>query len=445
MIEQTEYTRLPPQAVEVEQAVLGALMLHPSVIDGKAGQLGDSHFYRAAHRQIYGAICRLAATSQPFDVVMVAEELRKSKQLEDAGGEYYLAELVDGVSSLASTDYYAEILDDKRILRDMIELSAEMMEKGYNAGAEGKKLLDDYEGRIFSIAAKRGGGYVGADEAVDMTQLMIEKFKDARYGITGTPTGFGNLDILTAGLHSSELTVLAARPSVGKTAMGLDIARHAAKMEIGAGIISMEMNVESLTLRLAGAEGKADTHMLKLNRMPSDERDRLDNAFEKVRHMPIYIDDRAGMTLTEVCGSIRRMAREKGIGLAVIDYLQIMSMPSAENRNLAIAEITSRFKNLAKELKMPVILISQLNRAPERENREPKLADLRDSGTLEQDGDLVIFLHRMAQSEEEKDDEMQKVKVIVAKQRNGPIGYVELGFFKKWASFRVMEEQREVF
>lgn len=447
-----EFQRLPPQAVEVEQNVLGAMMLDTEAF-GRAVEILDEHcFYKPAHQMIYSAMRKLFNDTQPIDMLTVAERLKSMGRLEEAGGAYYLTELTEMVSSPASVEYYANLLLEKAILRRLISTSTDIIDESYRPDTRAPELLDKAQERLFELVSRRDRrGFQPIEDIMSDTLETIELYHQRKGEVTGIATGFKDLDSLTSGLQRTEFIVLAARPSMGKTALALNIARNVA-VEGGrpVGFFSLEMNAQMLAYRLLCAESRLNSHKLRTGKLKENEWERLGGTAEAISSLPIYIDDSSNLSVLELRSRARRLAAEKGVdengkrrlGLIVIDYLQIMQPPpEADSQQQAIASISRSLKALAKELEVPVLAVSQLSRAVETRggDKRPQLSDLRDSGAIEQDADVVMFVYRPSQyrvgQDELDEEELRKAEVIVSKQRNGPTGKIDLIFNREYARF----------
>ncbi len=449
---ETEFQRLPPQAVEIEQSVLGAMMLDTEAF-GKAVEILDEKcFYRPAHQMIFLAMRGLFNDTQPIDILTVAERLKAMGKLEEAGGAYYLTELTEMVSSPASVEYYSNLLLEKAILRRLISTSTEIIDESYRPETKAPELLDKAQERIFELTSRRDRrGFQVIDDIMSDTLETIELYHQRKGEVTGIATGFRDLDSLTSGLQRSELIVLAARPSMGKTALALNIARNVA-VEEGkpVGFFSLEMNSQMIAYRLLCSESRLDSHRLRTGKLKESDWENLGGVAEAISSLPIYIDDTSNLSVLELRSRARRLTAEKGIsdngkrrlGLIVVDYLQIMQPPpEADSQQQAIAFISRSLKALAKELEVPVVAVSQLSRAVETRggDKRPQLSDLRDSGAIEQDADVVMFVWRPAQykvgQDEIEEEDKHKAEVIVSKQRNGPTGKIDLIFNREYARF----------
>jgi replicative DNA helicase len=441
--------RVPPHSVEAEQSVLGGLLLDNLAWDRAADLLTDSDFYRHEHRQIFAAVSALVSNSKPADVITVFEQLQSVGRAEDCGGLAYLNALAQSVPSAANIRRYAEIVRERAILRKLIAASDEIATHAFNPqGRAVSQILDEAEGKIFQIGeegSRQKQGFQGIDRlVVDLLDRVNELHDNGAEDVTGVRTGFYDLDSQTAGLQKGDLIVLAARPSMGKTAFALNIAENVAvKEELPVLVFSMEMGASQLALRLVGSLGRIDQTHLRTGRLTDDEWGRLAEAVDRLKQARLFIDETPGLTAAELRARARRMARQYGqLGLIVIDYLQLMSGSASgdENRATELGEISRGLKALAKELQCPVIALSQLNRSVEqRTDKRPMMSDLRESGAIEQDADIIMFIYR--------DDYYNKMdgptpskepgvsEIIVAKQRNGPVGTVKLTFLKPFTRF----------
>ncbi len=427
--------RVPPQSVEAEQSVLGSMLIEKDAILRATEILDPGAFYRDAHRKIFEAILSLHERSEAVDIVTVTEELRRRNQLEEVGGVGYLTTLANLVPTAANVEFYARIVEEKGVLRRLIQASSEIARRAYEGQDEIEDLLDGAEHLIFNLVQRRQRGCVPLKDVLAET---FERLADlyARQGqVTGIPTGFEDLDNLTSGLHPSELVIIAARPAQGKTAFCLNIACNVALTQrIGVGIFSLEMSREQLAMRMLSTEAKINGQRLRSRNLTDQEWNKVTRTFANLNDAPIFIDDTPNIPLMELRAKARRMKAEHGIGLIIVDYLQLIhhSRSRAENRQQEISEISRSLKSLARELQVPVIALSQLSRAVEqRQDKRPMLSDLRESGSLEQDADLVAFIYHNP----ENGPDNNVVELIVAKHRNGPIGSVFFCFLKEIGVF----------
>lgn len=437
--------RVPPHSTEAEQSVLGGLLLDNLAWDRAADLLNASDFYRHEHRLIYQAISSLIAASKPADVITVFEALQSLGKAEDSGGLAYLNALAQSVPSAANVRRYAEIVRERAVLRKLIAASDDIATKAFNPqGKPVSQILDEAETKIFQIGEEGSRNKQGFQDMHRLVQSLLERVdeleKNGAEEVTGIRTGFYDLDRYTAGLQKGDLIVLAARPSMGKTAFALNIAEHVAVEEgLPVAIFSMEMGAAQLALRLVGSLARVDQQHLRTGKLRDDEWERLPVAASKLSQAPIFIDETAALNPAELRARARRLARQYGgtLGLIVIDYLQLMSGTSDndENRATVLGEISRGMKALAKELQCPVLALSQLNRGVEsRNDKRPMMSDLRESGAIEQDADIITFIYR--DDYYNKDSKEPGVaEIIIAKQRNGPVGTIKLTFLKPLTKF----------
>jgi replicative DNA helicase len=437
--------RVPPHSVEAEQSVLGGLLLDNLAWDRAADLLTDGDFYRHEHRLIFSAIGTLVAGSKPADVITVFEQLQSMGRAADAGGLSYLNALAQSVPSAANLRRYAEIVRERAVLRKLIAASDEIATQAFSPQGRGAtQILDEAESKIFRIGeetSRQRQGFQSLDKLmVQLLDRVNELHDNGAEDVTGVRTGFYDLDRMTAGLQKGDLIVLAARPSMGKTAFALNIAEHVAVHEgLPVLVFSMEMGASQLALRLVGSLGRIDQQHLRTGKLAGDEWSRLTEAVDRLKASRVFIDETAGLTAAELRARARRMARQFGgtLGLIVVDYLQLMSGSSGsdENRATEIGEISRGLKALAKELQCPLIALSQLNRSVEtRNDKRPMMSDLRESGAIEQDADVIMFIYR--DDYYNKDSKEPGVaEIVIGKQRNGPVGTVKLTFLKPLTKF----------
>jgi replicative DNA helicase len=430
--------KLPPHSLEAEQAVLGGLLLENGAWDRIADQVGESDFYRQDHRQLLRAITRLIAENKPADVVTVAELLQSLGELEAVGGLPYLVSLTSNTPSAANIRRYAEIVRERAVLRKLVETATTIADSAYaTAGRSAAQLLDEAEAKIFEIAESGHRSNQGFQEIQPLLRSAVERIdelyhRDNPSEVTGIPTGYADIDRMTSGLQPGDLIIVAGRPSMGKTAFSLNIAEHVA-LDAGlpVAVFSMEMGAQQLVMRMIGSVGRLDQHKLRIGQLKDDDWQRLTYALGKLNEAPFYIDETPALNALELRARARRLMRQCGgkLGLVVVDYLQLMSSSSqGENRATEISEISRSLKALAKELNCPVIALSQLNRSLEqRPNKRPVMSDLRESGAIEQDADVIMFIYRDEVYNPESQDK-GKAEIIIGKQRNGPIGMVPLAF-----------------
>ena len=441
---QVDILKLPPHSLESEQAVLGGLLLDNTAWDRIADLIAESDFYRADHRLIYRHVSRLIEHNKPADVVTVAEVLESTRELATVGGLPYLSALAGNTPSAANIRRYAEIVRERAILRRLAEVGTEIADTAYNTmGREAHQILDEAESKVFEIAEQGARGRQGFQEMPPLLTRVVERIdllynRQSDSDVTGLATGFIDLDRMTSGLQAGDLIIIAGRPSMGKTSMALNIAEHAAlSAGLPVGVFSMEMAATQLVMRMIGSVGKLDQHKLRTGRLHDDDWARLTTTVGKLNDAPIHIDETAALNPLELRARARRLHRQyKKLGMIVVDYLQLMSAStSGENRATELSEISRSMKSLAKELECPVVALSQLNRSLEqRPNRRPVMSDLRESGALEQDSDVILFIYR---DEVYNPDTVDKgvAEIIIGKQRNGPIGTVKLAFLGEYTRF----------
>jgi replicative DNA helicase len=432
--------RIPPQNIEAEQAVLGAMLIKKEAISEVVTILIGTDFYRDAHRIIFDAMLELFNKNEAVDLITITEQLRKNEQLDKVGGIAYVTSLANSVPTAANIEYHAKIVKDKGQLRHLINSATAIAGMGYEDNENVIDVMDKAEKMILEVAAKRGGGdFTPIKNILLDTFSKIEVLYASKGGITGTPTGFKDLDKLTSGLQPSDLILVAARPSMGKTAFTLNVATHIAVREKKAvAFFSLEMSKEQLVQRMLCSEGAIDSQRLRIGELDDKDWGKLISAADRLSTAPIFIDDTAGITVMELRSKARRLKTEYDLKLIVIDYLQLMqgsSSKGGDNRQQEISEISRSLKALARELNVPVIALSQLSRSVEsRQVKKPMLSDLRESGSLEQDADIVMFLYR--EDYYDPDTENKNITdVIIAKHRNGPVDTVQLFFHKQFTKF----------
>jgi replicative DNA helicase len=437
-----ESLKIPPHSVQAEQSVLGGLMLDNETWDTVADRVGEGDFYRKDHRLIFRAIGKLAGDQKPFDAVTLSEWLEQTGELDAAGGLGYLALLAKETPSAANIAAYADIVRERSVLRQLIHIGTEIADSAYQpAGREMKQLLEEAEQKVFKIAdqrARTGGGFKPIKTLLSTAIDRIDTLFRSEGHLTGVSTGFTDFDEMTSGMQASDLIIVAGRPSMGKTTFAMNVAEHVAiKERVPVAVFSMEMPGEQLAMRMMSSLGRIDQHRVRTGKLEDDEWPRMTSAINILADTPLFIDDTAALTPTEVRARCRRLSREHGqLGLVVLDYLQLMQSPgSGENRVAEISDISRSLKALAKELNVPVIALSQLNRNLEqRPNKRPVMSDLRESGSIEQDADLITFIYR---DEVYHPDTADKgtAEIIIAKQRNGPIGTTRLTFLGQFTRF----------
>ncbi len=435
---------IPPHSVEAEQAVLGGVFLKPDSLFILVDILSEADFYLPAHSLIFGAFRTLFQKSAPIDLVSTAEQLKSQSQLEEAGGAIYLADLGRSIISAANAEYYANLVRDKSMARQLIGSCADIISNSYDPSQDVRALLNDSEQAIFAISQRSSGkSYKDAGELTRKVFDDLHARANKRELITGVPTGYSRLDHMTAGLQPSDLIILAARPSMGKTAFALNIAMRAAiRSNVPTVIYSLEMSMEQLIMRMLCAWGKVDVSRMRRSYLNDEDWQGLHDAGTVFREAPIYIDDSAALSPLELRARTRRLKIEKGVGLVIIDYLQLMrSSRRTDSRELEISDISRNLKAMAKELNVPVIALSQLNRkVEERSDKRPILSDLRESGAIEQDADVIMFIYReAAYLKHSERPPVDKAEIIIGKQRNGPVGTVELMYAPAYTAFEDME------
>jgi replicative DNA helicase len=435
-----------PHNLEAERSVLGAILIHNDAFNSAAEVLKPRDFFRDAHRRIFEKMVQLNERGNAIDFVTLKEELSRSGELDEVGGPAYIAALVDGLPHATNIEYYARIVREKSTLRNLIYSANKILANAYEAEQEPNQILDDAEQSIFAIAEDRvRAGFVSMRALAHASFETIERAHERKQLITGVPSGFADLDELTAGFQPGDLVIIAARPSVGKTALALNVAQHVGtKTGRTVGIFSLEMSKEQLFLRMLTSEARIDSHRLRTGFLVESDWGRLSHALGTLSEAKIYIDDTPSIGVLEMRAKSRRLAAEHGLDMLVIDYIQLMQGRGRfENRTLEVASISRSLKGLAKELNVPVIVISQLSRAPEaRSDHRPLLSDFRESGALEQDADVVVMLFRPDQYPDVKPEDENIAELNVAKQRNGPTGLVRLAFLKQETRFGNLEPRR---
>ena len=430
-----------PHNLEAERCVLGAVLIHNDVFNVAAELVDADDFYRHAHQRVFDTMVGLSERGQAIDFVTVKDELGRAGALDDVGGPAYIAALADGVPRSTNVDHYARIVKEKATLRSLIHAANRIVTTAYRAEQDADTVLDEAEREIFSIAEDRvHGGFVPLSALVDDGITALEKLQAHQGLVTGIPTGFDDIDNLTAGLQPADLIIVAARPSMGKTAFVLNVAQHVGtRTGRTVGFFSLEMAKEQLFLRMLTTEAQVDAHRLRTGLLSDADYARLSPAMERLSSARVHIDDTAGIGVLEMRAKSRRLQAEHGLDLIVIDYIQLMQGRGRfENRTQELASISRALKGLAKELGVPVVALSQLSRAPEsRADHRPQLADLRESGALEQDADVVMFIFREEMYDEKPENE-GIAEIIIGKQRNGPTGTVRLAFLKQQTRFGLL-------
>jgi replicative DNA helicase len=434
--------RTLPHNQEAERTVLGAILVDNAAFNSAAEILGREDFHREAHRRIFEAMAALAERSQPIDLVTLKDELARQNALEAVGGAAYLAGLVDGVPRVTSLEHWGRIIKEKAVLRNLIHAGNRIVQSCFEGEEDAATLLDRAEKSIFDIAERRiRQGFLAMSEIVKESYRTIDQLSQSKDVVTGLPTGFVDIDHLTSGLQRGDLVIVAARPAMGKTSFCLNVGQHVA-LRTGetVGIFSLEMSKEQLALRMLCADARVDAHRLRTGQLGEKDWARLAKAYADLSRSPLYIDDSATITPLEMRAKCRRLKAEHGLGLVIVDYLQLVSSSGrSENRQQELSAISRSMKGLAKELEVPVVALSQLSRATEaRTDRRPQLSDLRESGALEQDADIVMFIYR--EEEYKATDENRGIaEIIIGKQRNGPTGSRRLAFIKEFTRFENLE------
>ena len=436
-----ENLKVPPHSIEAEQAVLGGLLLSSRAWDQVADVVTENDFYREDHRQIFRAIHELSDRAKPCDAVTVTEWFESHGLVDQVDGGSYISQLASSTPSAANVRAYAEIVREKSILRQLIDVGAQITSGAFsNEGKDSRELLEDAERAVFAIAdqgMRSGSTYFSVQDTIKEAIDKIQELQEFEGEITGTPTGFKDFDNLTAGLQDSDLIIVAGRPAMGKTTLAMNMAENAAiKHEVPVAIFSMEMSALQLVMRLFSSLGQIDQTRLRTGNLDEMDWPKLTSAMNLLHKSKIFIDETPSLSPAELRARARRLKREHDIGMIVVDYLQLMAVPgSNENRATEIAEISRSLKAIAKELHVPVIALSQLNRALEqRPNKRPVMADLRESGAIEQDADLIVFIYRDEVYNDESPDK-GKAEIIIGKHRNGPTDTVELSFQGQWLRF----------
>lgn len=439
--------RIPPQVPELEAAVLGAMMLEKDAAYKVIELIDETCFYKESHRKIFFVIVSIFERNEAIDILTVSEELKKRNLLDKVGGTYYLTECVNQVTTAANVEFHAKVILEKSLLRKLIETGTKIVTESYDESGEAYDLLDKAEQMIFEISEKRlRKGFDEIKPYLHEAFEMIDSYRKRKGFVTGVATGFDELDKETSGFQNSDLIIIAGRPSMGKTAFCLNIARNAAiEDKVPVGFFSLEMANHQIAMRLLCSEAEVSSHLVRTGRLPDNEWQKLSMSVGSLSEAPIFIDDSGSLGILEIRSKARRLKAEKNIGLLIIDYLQLVTGPfRSENRVQEISMITRSLKALAKELRIPVVALSQLSRAVEKrgENKKPILSDLRESGAIEQDADVVIFIHRQELYPEHKKEDEGKAEIIIGKQRNGPVGTIKLAFRKDFAKFGELESYR---
>ncbi|MCS7280361.1 MAG: replicative DNA helicase [Desulfobacterota bacterium] len=434
--------KVPPQNLEAEQSVLGGILSDPEAINKVVDLISPEDFYREAHRKIYELMVELYEKNEPIDIITLSSLAKDKDLLDEIGGVTYLSSLVDIMPTAANIMQYAKIVREKAILREMINVANEIIERSYDVDLDVEDYVDYAERMIFRISEKKfRPSFYPIKDIVKENVKTIWKLYEKKQAVTGIPTGFIELDRLTSGLQPCDFIVVAGRPSMGKTAFCMNIAQYVSQLkdpQIAVGIFSMEMSKEQLVTRMLSSEAEVDHARLRTGTFSGSELQRIFQAAGRLSEAKIFIDDSPSMTILELRARARRLSKEHNVGLIIIDYLQLIKgRGNAETREQEISEISRFLKALAKELKIPIIAISQLNRMVEqREDKRPRLADLRESGAIEQDADLILFIYRDEVYHKDKESNKGIAEIIIGKQRNGPTDTIKLAFIDKYATFK---------
>jgi len=430
-----------PHNLEAERSILGAIILDNHALNAAIEKIRSEDFFLSQHRQIFERMIQLGEKQQAIDVVTLMDDLARRGELESAGGVAYLSQLADGLPRVTNVEHYARIVKEKAVLRSLIFSASAIQEQALAAGDDADVILDRAESVIFQLAEDRvKAGLIGVKELVRDNYERLEKIFSEGRRITGLASGYPGLDNETAGLQPSELIILAARPSMGKTALALNIAENVAlRLREPVAVFSLEMSKESLLLRLLASEARVDAHKFRTGHMGRDDWGKITGALTNLAEAPLWIDDSASSTVMEIGAKARRLKRDRGLSLLVVDYLQLVvptNTGRGSNRQEEVSSISRGLKGLAKELKVPVLVLSQLTRAPERDDRKPQLSDLRESGAIEQDADVVLFINRPNfYKTDMPEEDRAKAELIIAKQRNGPTGSMNFVFLARHTRF----------
>ncbi len=441
------FDRVPPQNIEAEQAVIGAVLLQPEALITAMERVRSEDFYSGAHQKIYEAMIELGENNQPVDLVTLTAHLLDQQVLDDIGGVSYLAKLANAVPTAANVDYYAQIVEEKSMMRRLIRTATNIVSEGYANSEDVSVLLSDAEKQILEISNRRSSsGFISIRDVLMEVFEKVEFLYTNKGGTTGIPSGFVDLDKMTAGFQRSDLIIVAARPSVGKTAFALNIAQNVGvRARETVAIFSLEMSAAQLVQRMICAEANVDATRMRTGHLEGDDWEKLTMAIGALSEAQVFIDDTPGITVADIRAKCRRLKKEKGLGMILIDYLQLISGrgKAGENRQQEVSEISRTLKQIARELEVPVIALSQLSRGVEqRQDKRPMMSDLRESGSIEQDADIVAFLYR----DDYYDKESEKkniIEIIIAKQRNGPVGTVELVFLKNYNKFVSLDRSHQ--
>ena len=439
--------RLPPQAIDCEESVLGGILLDNESINSALERVRPEDFYRAAHKAIFQAMMQLTDRREPIDIITLSEELRKIGLFDESGGAEYLSKLATMAPSAANVGYYARTVKEMSLRRRVIHEATEVINEAFNQESPIEEFMDTTETRILGVSNYRvKPAFHKVSEIVQESIQLVEKLFDRKELVTGTPTGFRDLDRMTAGFQPSDLVIIAARPSMGKTALALCMAQSVGiEKKLAAAVFSLEMSKEQLVLRMLCSEARVNSSKVRTGHLGERDFPRLVDAASRIAEAPIFIDDTPAMTVTEMRAKARRLHRENPLALIVVDYLQLMRSPQySHSREQEISDISRSLKALAKELQVPVIALSQLNRSVEqRDNKRPQMSDLRESGAIEQDADVIMFIYRDEVYNKETQDK-GVAELLIAKQRNGPTGTVRVAFAADYTRFDSLEESDEL-
>jgi len=432
-------SRIPPQNIEAEQSVLGSILLRDKSLPTVIELISPEDFYREGHRIIFQAMLELFERNEPQDLVTITSLLNDTNKLESAGGATYLASLTSIVPVTSNIGSYCRIIRQKSVLRNLIHVSSDIASRCYEEQDEVEQLVDNAEQAIFDVAGKKNiGTFLPLKKIIPDCFETVEQLYKRKELITGVPTGYSEIDKMTAGLQSADLIILAGRPSMGKTAFAINIAQHAALVEkTGVAIFSLEMAKEQLAMRLLSSVGHIDSHRIRTGKLRNEDWPHLTRAVGMLSDAPIYIDDTPAISILEMRSKLRRLVSQSAIGLVLVDYLQLMRGRSSENRTQEISDISRSLKALAKEYRVPVLALSQLNRSLEsRTDKRPMMSDLRESGAIEQDADVICFIYRDEVYNKAEDNPQRGIaEIIIGKQRNGPTGVAKLFFKKEYTTF----------
>ena len=439
-------SKLPPQNVEAEQSVLGAILLDNNALNKALEILNPDDFYKEAHKRIFKTILDLNERNETIDLITLTDYLKGRNELEQVGGASYLTSLVNSVPTAANVRQHSKIIHEKALLRNLINVATEIVTQGYEGSGRVEDLLDQAESSIFGISERKiRPSFVPLKEIVKGSFETIERLYERKERVTGVPTGFTDLDEITSGLQPSDLIVIAGRPSMGKTSLALGIAQYAGiEKRLTTAVFSLEMSKEQLVMRMLCSEGRVDAHKLRSGYLGRADWPKLTTAAGRLTEAPIFIDDSPALSVLEMRAKARRLKAERGLDLIIVDYLQLMrGRGEADTREQEISEISRSLKALAKELHLPVVALSQLSRAVEsRTDRRPVLADLRESGAIEQDADVVIFIYR-DEIYRQTDENKGLADIMISKQRNGPVGIRKLAFIDRYTRFENLERGHE--